>query len=408
MFRNGCRDGKADLLRRVKLVNALYPPPCREFDSSASELHAVVRIFMGRDELGSRTYLNKTIKGAKKDAEKYLNTTLTAISTGTFVQQSSLSLNKFLDDWLTSAAKPRVSERTYAEYDALIRRYVREPLGKTMLSDLRALQIQNLYSQMQERGLSPRVVRYTHAVLSSALKQGVRWGMLQRNPAELVQLPKLRRKEMRAMTPEESARFLSALQTDRYSALFSLALSTGMRPEEYLGLRWTDVDLAKASVTVQRALVWRTKGGGWYFTEPKTSRSRRTIPLPTSMVIALTEHKRRQSEERLRLGSEWQDNGLVFTTVLGTPLNISNLTAKHFKPALKSAGLPKCIRLYDLRHTCATLLLGAGENPKVVSERLGHASITLTLDVYSHVLPDMQKAATDKLENILFRRTGTL
>jgi integrase len=190
----------------------------------------VVRIFMGRDELGDRKYLNKTIRGAKKDAEKYLNTTLTAISTGTFVQESTVSLNKFLDDWLASAAKPGVSERTYAEYAALLRRYVREPLGKTKLSDLRALQIQNLYSQMQERGLSSRIVRYTHAVLSSALKQAVRWGMLHRNPSELVQLPKLKRKEMRAMSPEESARFLTALENDRYAALFSLALSTGMRP----------------------------------------------------------------------------------------------------------------------------------------------------------------------------------
>jgi integrase len=222
--------------------------------------------------------------------------------------------------------------------------------------------------------------------------------MLHRNPAELVQLPKLNRKEMRAMSPEESSRFLAALENDRYAALFSLALSTGMRPEEYLGLRWSDVDSAKATVTVQRALVWRTKGGGWYFTEPKTSRSRRTIPLPASMILALTEHKRHQSEERLRLGSEWQDNGLVFTTALGTPLNISNLTAKHFKPALKRAGLPKTIRLYDLRHSCATLLLSAGENPKVVSERLGHASITLTLDVYSHVLPDMQKRPQTSLK----------
>jgi integrase len=368
----------------------------------------IVRIFMGRDSGGKRRYMNKTVRGTKKDADTYLSRTLTEISAGTFVQQSSLSLNEFLDDWLVSAARPRVSERTYAEYAALVRRYVRQPLGKTLLSDLRALQIQNLYSQMQERGLSPRVVRYTHAVLSSALKQAVRWGMLQRNPAELVQLPKLTRKEMQAMTPEEATKFLTTVESDRYSALFSLALTTGMRPEEYLGLRWTDVDLAKASVTVQRALVWRTKGGGWYFTEPKTSRSRRTMPLPTSMVLALSEHKRHQSEERLRLGAEWQDNGLVFTTALGTPLNISNLTAKHFKPALKRAGLPRTIRLYDLRHTCATLLLSAGENPKVVSERLGHASITLTLDVYSHVLPGMQKAASDKLENILFRRTGTL
>ena len=201
---------------------------------------------------------------------------------------------------------------------------------------------------------------------------------------------------------------MEALQGERYAALFALAISAGMRPEEYLGLKWADLDLMKATVTAQRALVWRTKGGGWYFTEPKTSRSRRTIPLPTSMIAALSEHKRRQSEERLRLGAEWQDHGLVFTTSLGSPLNISNLTAKHFKPALQRAGLPTTIRLYDLRHTCATLLLSAGENPKVVSERLGHASITLTLDVYSHVLPDMQKSAADKLENLLFSRTGTL
>ncbi|HEV2826380.1 MAG TPA: site-specific integrase [Pyrinomonadaceae bacterium] len=169
-----------------------------------------------------------------------------------------------------------------------------------------------------------------------------------------------------------------------------------------------DVDMTKATVTVQRSLVWRTKGGGWYFTQPKTSRSRRTIPLPPSMAVALVEHKRRQSEERMKLGADWQDHGLVFTTPLGSPLNISNLTSKHFKPALRRAGLPTTVRLYDLRHTCATLLLCAGENPKVVSERLGHASIVLTLDVYSHVLPDMQRAATDKLENLLFKRTGTI
>jgi len=203
--------------------------------------------------------------------------------------------------------------------------------------------------------------------------------MLYRNPAELVQLPKVRRQEMSALSPQESARFMAALERDRYSALFALALSTGMRPAEYLGLRWIDVEMSKATVTVQRSLVWRTKGGGWYFTQPKTSRSRRTIPLPPSMAVALLEHKRRQSEERMKLGADWQDHGLVFTTPLGSPLNISNLTSKHFKPALRRAGLPTTIRLYDLRHTCATLLLGAGENPKVVSERLGHASIVLTI-----------------------------
>jgi integrase len=368
----------------------------------------LVRIFTGRDESGKRRYLNKTVKGGKKDAERYLTTTLSAISNGTFVEPSSFTLNEYLDKWLESACRQRVSERTFAEYTALLKRYVRESLGKKKLSDLRALDIQTLYSELLQRGLSPRIVRYTHAVLSSSLKQAVRWNILYRNPAESVQLPKLVRKEMRALTAEESGGFLRALAEDRNRALFALALSTGMRPEEYLGLRWVDVDFIKATVMVRRALVWRTKGGGWYFTEPKTSRSRRTIPLPCSMSRALAEHKRRQSEERLKLGSEWQDHDLVFTTSIGTPLNISNLTRKHFKPALERAGLPRTIRLYDLRHTCATLLLSAGENPKVVSERLGHASITLTLDVYSHVLPDMQRAATEKLESLLFRRNATV
>lgn len=368
----------------------------------------LVRIFQGRDADGKRRYINKTIRGTKKDAEKYLTASMRDRDLGVFVEPAAMSLNSYFDKWLEGAAKPRVSERTFADYAALLKRYVREPLGNKILSALRPLDIQALYSNMQERGLSPRVIRYTHAVLSSSLKQAVRWGMLPHNPAEFVQLPKQSRKEMRALSAEEAMRFLAALEGDRCATVLAFALTTGMRPEECFGLQWKDVDLTQGVVTIQRALVWRTKGGGWYFTEPKTSRSRRTLPLPASMVKALAEHKRRQAEERLKLGSEWQDHGLVFTTVVGSPLNISNLTRNHFKPALKRAGLPSTVRLYDLRHTCATLLLQTGENPKVVSERLGHASITLTLDVYSHVLPDMQKAAAEKLENLLFRKAGTL
>ena len=175
-----------------------------------------------------------------------------------------------------------------------------------------------------------------------------------------------------------------------------------MRPEEYLGLQWKDVDTEKGSVTIQGALVWNRKGGGWSFTAPKTAHSRCSIPLPESVMKKLGAHKRRQSEIRLKAGAEYQNNDLVFASGEGTPIIPRNLLSRHFKPILTRAKLPQSLRLYDLRHTCATLLLAANEHPKIISERQGHASVTLTLDTYSHVLPTMQQAATEKFEKILF------
>lgn len=364
----------------------------------------LVRIYNGCDENGTRRYINKTIHGTKKDANQYLTAKLRDKDLGLNIEPSSESLGKYLDKWLETSVKPRVRARTFDDYDALLKRYVREPLGAIKLADLRAIDIQKVYQSMQERKLSPRVVRYTHAVLSSALKQAVKWDMLHRNPASAVDLPRMVRKEMRAMAPEEASRFLEVAKGTRQYALFNFALSTGMRPQEYLGLKWSDIDLERGTATVRRAIVWK-RGGGWDFAEPKTSQSRRTMPLPASTVKALSEHKRQQRIERLRIGSEWQDNGLVFPTTLGTPYTLSSLTNKSFKPALMKAELTG-FNLYSLRHTHATLLLANGENAKVASERLGHSTIVLTLDTYSHVLPDMQQGAADRIETLLFK-SGT-
>ena len=368
----------------------------------------LVRIFQGRDAQGKRRYLNKTIRGTKKDADKYLSKTLTAMSTGTYIEASTLSVDDYLDRWLQNAAKGRVRERTFDDYSDLLKRYVRPALGKIRLCDLRPLDIQNLYTSMQDSGLSARTVRYTHAVLNSALKQAVKWLMLSQNPAALVELPKLTRKEMAALSVDEAARFLAAASADRFALLFALALSTGMRPEEFLGLQWKDIDLERGIATVQRALVWRDKKQGWQFTEPKTAKSRRSIPLPASIVRSLTSHKARQGEQRLKAGKKYENHDLVFATRKGAPLMRRNIVRCHFRPILEKAGLPASIRLYDLRHTCATLLLAANEHPKVVSERLGHSNITLTLDTYSHVLPSMQQGASEKLERMLFEKTGTI
>ena len=230
--------------------------------------------------------------------------------------------------------------------------------------------------------------------------------MLARNPCELVELPRHTRREMQAFSPEEAARFLKVAAEDSHGTLFVFALATGMRPEEYLALKCSDVDLQKGAATVQRALIWR-KGGEWYFGEPKTARSRHTVPLPASVLSALHEHKRRQGAERLKAGANYQNNELVFAMRDGRPILLRTLDRLHFKPTLKRAKLSESFRLHDLRHSCATLLLAANEHPKVVSERLGHANIILTLDTYSHVLPSMQQAASEKLESILFAKTGT-
>jgi integrase len=368
----------------------------------------LVRIFLGRDGKGNRQYLNKTLRGTKKDAETYLNKTLTEISSGTFVEASPTTVNSYLEKWLTTAARPRLRENTYREYSGLIDRYIKPVLGDKRLSDVRPLDVQALYSSLLVKGLSPRTIRFTHSVLASALKQAVRWRMLAHNPCEAVELPRKAGKEMQSLTPAEATNFLKEAANDRWFALFVLALATGLRPSEYFGLKWSDVDLEHGLVTVQRSLIWRSyKSGDWYFGEPKTPRSRRRIPLPASVARALSEHRRRQAEGRLKAGAAYKNLDLVFATGEGQPLIRLNVIQKHFKPILERANLPATLRLYDLRHTCATLLLAANENPKVVSERLGHSSITLTMDVYSHVLPDMQQGASDKLESLLFKKTGT-
>jgi integrase len=360
----------------------------------------LVRIFMGRDEKGKRRYLNKTIRGKKKDAQDYLSKTLVNISSGTFVEPSPSTVKEYLDKWLEVAARPRVSRRTADGYAGLLERYIHAPLGSKRLDGLRALDIQKVYGEMQARGLSARVVRHTHSALHNALRQAVKWAMIARNPSDLVELPKVPHNERRVLSPDEAADFLKAADVMPHGLVFEVALLSGMRPEEYLALQWSDIDLERGTVQVRRALVRHKKS--WSFEEPKTARSRRTIYLPSPLLRKIAKHKRMQAEVRLKLGAAWQALDLIFCGEQGTPHSIPNLTYRYFRPILEKAELPR-IRLYDLRHTCATLLLMAEENPKVVSERLGHSTIVLTLDTYSHVLPTMQEKATASLEKMLYR-----
>ena len=321
---------------------------------------------------------------------------------GLIFDAGKMTVGEYLDRWLTDSARGTVRKSTYDSYQHQLRRYVHPTLGRLPLKKLTELHVQGLYRSMQDRGLSARTVRYTHAVLHRALKQAVRWKYIPRNPCDDTDPPKVQRDEMRPLDRDQVRRLLdtSALSgpngdPDRFHALYVLAVHTGMRPGELLALKWDDVDLEAGVLSINRTLSMAGE-----FAPPKTAKSRRRIQLTTGSAAALKAHRKRQLEERLRLTSLWQDQDLVFPSTVGTPLNHRNLS-RAFKDLLRRAELPESTRLYDLRHTCATLLLSRNVHPKYVQELLGHASITLTLDTYSHVLPGMEGAAASAMEEAL-------
>ena len=318
---------------------------------------------------------------------------------------SKMTLNRYLDEWIErERTNKTVRSQTAGSYAGVLTRYIRPRLGNVRLAELTPLSVQRQVDALARLGLSPRTVAYALSLLRKALKDAVRLRLLPSNPAADVRPPRRVRGEMPAFNEDQARAFVAALQDTKHETLFLLALLTGMRPGEYLALKWDDLNLrdpADCSVTVRRVLVQDSHG--WHFDEPKTLRSRRTIPIPDVLAPALKRHKTAQAEQRLALGEAWEDHGLVFTNEVGAPLDRKNLLRRHFRPLLRQAGLPEKIRLYDLRHSAATLLLGLGVHPKIASERLGHASITQTLDTYSHVMPTMQREATDKLEQLLLQ-----
>lgn len=365
----------------------------------------MVRVFLGRDENGKRRYLSKTIHGNKKDAERFLAATLRDRDLGVRVSESKATVSEYLERWLTEAARPKVTEKTLEGYRACIRNYVSPRIGSRPLSKLTGLEVQTVYNEMRESGLSPRTVQYTGMILKQALKQAVQWRILTFNPCDAAKPPRQEKQEMQALSPDEARRFLAVAREDHHAALWELALTTGARPSEYLALKWEDVDWKNGTVRIQRSID-RKPGGGWSFGENKTRRSRRPIKLHGSALDALRRWRERQDEMRREAGKNWNNHGLVFTAENGSPLDRLNLARRNFRRILERAGLAG-IRLYDLRHTYATLALSAGVPAKVVSEQLGHSGVALTLDTYSHVLPHMQDDAVAKVEALLSEPAGT-
>jgi integrase len=339
----------------------------------------------------------KTLYGKNREdvAEKLVDA-LSNRNQGLVFDAGSQTVGEYMEQWLQTSARESARESTYESYRNQVRRYVVPAIGRVKLKRLSAMQIQGMYRAMLDRGLSPRTVQYAHAVLHRALRQAVRWGLVPRNVSEDVDRPRIRPEEIRPLNRHQARHLLNTAgeSGDRFEALYVLALHTGMRPGELLGLKWEDVNFDEGGLQLNRALA------GKNLTAPKTKRSRRRIDLSTASIAALKAHCKRQLEERMQKAGLWRDHGLVFPSTVGTPLFHRNVV-RAFKNLLKRAGLPQSTRLYDLRHTCATLLLGSNVHPKYVQELLGHASIALTLDTYSHVLKGMDGGIGDAMDETL-------
>ncbi len=317
-----------------------------------------------------------------------------------FVDDKKMTLGEYLERWLTDAVPGTIRESTLSRDAYLVRNHVVPVLGHLKLKSLTALHLQGLYRDRLDSGLSGSTVQKVHHVLHKALAQAVRWDLITRNPADLVKAPAPSSKEMHPLSAEEARRLLEAARGDRLEAFYVLAVHTGMRRGELLGLKWSDVAPDASTLRVRRTQTREENGKRLALGEPKTKKSRRTVRLTPGAQDALKRHRARQAEEKLAAGSLYEDRGLVFAGKTGGLIDPSNLRLRSFLSLLERAGLPR-ITFHDLRHTCASLLFQRNVHPKFVQELLGHASVAITLDTYSHMLPGMGGEATDAMNDAL-------
>jgi len=360
-----------------------------------------------KDGLYMARYTVETAIGAKRktlygktrgEVSEKLTKAMADRDEGLVFDADNLKVGEYLERWLVDSVLDTVRPTTYERYEQIVRIHVRPALGSVKLKNLTPVHVRGLYREKLEAGLSARTVQYIHVTLHKALKQAVQDGLIPRNATEAVKAPQVRREEMRPLSGDQVKVLLEVARGDRLEALYVLAIYTGLRQGELLGLKWEDVDLESGTLRVRRTLV--TAKGGPVLTAPKTKGSRRSVKLTQGAVEALRSHLKHQLQEIDRAGSLWRENGLMFASESGEPLDRRYLTSCRYKALLKRAELPM-IRFHDLRHTCATLLLSKNVNPKIVSEMLGHASIAITLDTYSHVLPNMRDQAAAAMEEAL-------
>ena len=341
--------------------------------------------------LGKRRRQWVTVKGTKRDAERRLAELLHQLDSGTFVKPSRVTLADYLRRWLADYAKPSVTPRTHERYVSIAERHLIPALGAIPLPQLRPEHLQRHYTAKLADGLSPRTVKYHHVVLNVALQTALKWGLVARNVADAVDPPRGGRTDMQTWNEYEMGTFLEAAKATPYYCLFYLSLYTGARRSELLALRWGDVDFLLGQVHISRGL-HHLQDGTYVFLQPKSARSRRTIALPPSAIGVLREYHALQ----VSLGMPMDGDALLFCQVDGSPLRPN--TVSRTRTILAERCGVKRIRFHDARHNHASLMLKQGIHPKIVQERLGHSTIAVTLDTYSHIAPGLQDAAARQFD----------
>ncbi len=337
----------------------------------------------------------------RAEVARKLNKTLEQQQQGLPVVDERQTVAQFLTHWLEDIGRPSLRPRTFSSYQMIITHHLIPVLGRIRLAKLSPQDVQTYMNEKRESGLSPRTVTYHRAVLRKALNDGLRWGVVVRNVAALARPPKRVKPERRYLTPEEARSFLSAVAGHRLEALFTVALAVGLRQGEALGLRWEDVDLEKGIISTRVQL--QRIDGHLRLVDLKSETSHRSIALPEVALHALQDHRRRQLEERLAEGPRWEDHGLVFTTGLGRPLDPRNITTQ-FHRLRDAAGLP-WLTFHGLRHGFGSLLAAQGVHPRVAMELMGHSQIGLTMEIYTHVAPELAHEAASKIDDILKKRS---
>jgi integrase len=316
---------------------------------------------------------------------------------GLAITSDRQTVAQFLSDWLENTVKPKNKQHTYRSYEWIIRIHLIPGLGRLPIAKLTPQKLQAFINERHAAGLSSATVKHINATLRAALSQAQRWQIVQQNAAKLVTLPRSVRYQPRILMADQARELLKFLNGHLHEALFTVALTLGTRRGETLGLRWCDIDLENANLEVRHSLE-SVKGKGLHLVEPKSDRAKRVLRMPPICVTALVKHRLAQLQQKHWAGSKWNEGDFVFTSSLGNPIHPDEIS-HIFPKILKDAKLPK-VRLHDLRHTCASLLLSLGVPAKLVQETLGHSTYQLTMDTYSHMIPALRNEVADRLDEI--------